>query len=160
MKSKSLAAAMAAEQSLSTTTVALNFKLEGIAADQFSAVCSAMGKSKTDMAKFILTHCLPDMIEQLGLRDAPTEQCELQGEAFIAKIIQLVHQPLIDMEVGTSFELKDLIGDNWEQLVGGERNRAGRVFKQLVVAERAVPGVRFIKVQSNNHALYEKYQEN
>ena len=158
MKSKTLAAAVATEQATSGVTVALNFKLEGLAALQFNAVCEAMSKSKTDLAKFILTHSLPDMVEQLDL-DVASGRAELTGEAFIEKIIQLVHQPLCDMKAGTQFELKDLIGDNWVQLVGGERNRAGRVFKQLVVEEKAVPSVRFVETRSNNHALYEKFQD-
>jgi hypothetical protein len=138
----------------SAPTVSLNFKLEGIAAGQFEAVARKFGKTNTDMAKFILSNALPDVIKQLGLPDNP-EPTKGANDVLEEKLIETARPLIKRLTVGDRFELKQLLGECWIELEGGERNRAGRIFKRLV-SEGAIPNVRFVVTQSNNHALYER----
>jgi len=60
------------------------------------------------------------------------------------------------LNIGDIFELKELIGSDWDNIGGhGDRNRAGRLFKKLIISGQ-IKNVRFVETRSNRHALYQK----
>lgn len=131
----------------------LNFKIEGEAAERFDLLANNLNKSRTELAKFIILNSLDDLLEQFSkLRVEPSTESE--EASFDIAILQFVTKKINKFEVGANFELKELIGDDWEGFGDhGSKNRAGRRFKSLVDSGQ-IKTIKFVCTKQNNHALY------
>jgi hypothetical protein len=140
----------------STTSFNLNFKIENGDADKFDQIAKTLKKSRTELAKFIITNSLDDLIEQLDSLPSIENKIQIELEVLDETIIQLTKVKINALKSGEEFELKDLIGDDWDQIGDhGDKNRAGKRFKRLV-DESYISNVKFRRTKPNNHALYEK----
>jgi uncharacterized protein YfkK (UPF0435 family) len=160
MISKKLAQKMAVlNQAQSQTSFNLNFKIEGDLADVYDKVSQKMNFSRTQLAKFIIENSVEDMLIRLEQEavDKPTSQPELtEDEIFEQRIIKAVTGQIKHRTVGDTFELKDLLDDEWGKLITFmSKNVAGRRFKALV-KQGVFQHIEFVKVKTNNHSLYKK----
>lgn len=142
---------------VTTYSFNLNFKLDGEDAEKLDKIAKAMSKSRTDLAKFILVNSLDDFLSHLTqLKEKNTAPLQEKNSSLDRNLIEIVTQKLSALNQGETFELKELVGDDWEKIGDhGERNRAGKTFKRLI-KNGAIKNVIFVEKKSNNHALYRK----
>lgn len=140
----------------STTSFNLNFKIEGSDADKLDAISVALGKSKTELAKLILTDSLDDLLAHINSSDFIERRPPAGIEELDKTIIRLTTEKIAALNTGNEFELSDLIGDDWDQFgVHGDKNKAGKAFKKLVDSGD-IKNVKFLRTKPNRHALYAK----
>ena len=140
----------------STASFNLNFKIEGEDADKFDKISKTLKKSKTELAKFIITNSLDDLLDQLDTFKATEKEAKIELEELDETIIRLTKVKISALKSGEEFELKELIGNDWDQFgEHGDKNRAGKRFKKLIDSGY-VSNVKFLYTKTNNHALYEK----
>jgi hypothetical protein len=157
MLSKKLASKIKDELSpKATASFNLNFKIDGEDADKFDQISKTLKKSRTELAKFIITNSLDDLLEHLDSFQMTEKTVPIELRSLDETIITLTKVKISALKSGERFELKELIAQDWDQ-VGehGDKNRAGKRFKKLIESDH-VSNVKFLYTKSNNHALYEK----
>lgn len=137
----------------STSAFNLNFKIDGQEAYKFDQIAKISGKSRTELAKFIIFNSLDDLFEKIShLNIQENQTFELTDEA----IINLARVSAESLPSGSKFELKELFGSSWDDFgEHGNKNKIGKIFRKLIDSGR-IDNIRFICIQSNRHALYEK----
>ena len=138
----------------SSSSVNVNIKFEGAEADKLELLSVALGRSKTETVKYIVTNSLDDLIKLVEATDQP-EESQTELERFDQTVLELAVPKIASLVAGSQFELKDLLGEDWLAFQHGDKNRCGKVFKRLV-DEGVVTGVKFVRTKRNRHALYEK----
>lgn len=140
----------------STTSFNLNFKIEGNDADKLDAISVALGKSKTELAKLIITDSLDDLLAHIKSSDFIERRPPTGMDELDKTLIRISTDKIAALDTGNEFELSDLIGDDWDQFrVHGDKNKAGRAFKKLVDSGD-IKNVKFLRTKTNRHALYAK----
>lgn len=152
-----LAKKLADEMKGNETSFNLNFKIEGRAAEKFDSLVKLSKKNRTELAKFIILNSLDDLIEQLNtlvVNNRTTDPSDL--DEFEETIVSYTQPKIANLEIGKTFELKELVGDDWDKIgEHGDKNKAGKRFKKLIEAGY-IENVRFVRTLPNHHALYEK----
>jgi len=139
----------------STASFSLNFKIEGEDAEKFDQISKALKKSRTELAKFIITNSLDDLIQQLDTYPVTETKVLIELEELDETIIRLTKVKISELPSGQEFELKEILED-WDQIgEHGDKNRAGKRFKKLIDLGY-ISNVKFLKTKTNNHALYKK----
>ena len=140
----------------STASFSLNFKIEGENSEKFDKISKTLKKSRTELAKFIITNSLDDLIQQLDTYKVIEKKVHIELEELDETIIRLTTTKISALKSGVEFELKVLIGEDWDEFgEHGDKNRAGKRFKKLIDSDY-VSNVKFLYTKTNNHALYEK----
>lgn len=134
----------------------LNFKIEAEDAEKFELISKKLKKSRTELAKFIIINSLDEMLDHLKNFDLTEQKKTIKLEAVDETIIRLTKDKILALNIGEEFELKELVGEDWEQFgEHGDKNRAGKRFKKIIDSGY-ISNVKFLYTKSNNHALYEK----
>ena len=134
----------------------LNFKIEGQDTKKFDIIAKGLKKSRTELAKFIISNSLDDLVAQLGNLCIDPSQESIAQETLDEAIIRITKPKISDLSVGATFELKEIIGEKWDEFgEHGDKNRAGKRFKKLAETGQ-IESVRFVHKKINNHALYKK----
>lgn len=134
----------------------LNFKIEGEESEKFDHIAKFLKKSRTELAKFIILNSLDDLIEQLDNLSINNSNEPIELEELDEAIIKYTTPKIAKLDIGSTFELKELIGDDWDKFgEHGDKNRVGKKFKKLINTDH-IKNVKFLYTKSNNHALYER----
>ncbi len=139
-----------------TASFNLNFKIEGDDAVKYDEIARLLRMSKTELAKFIITNSLGDLLEQMDTIDVIDKKHQVKLEKLDEAIIRITKEKFSSLKSGEQFELKELIGEDWNEFGDhGDKNRAGKRFKKLIDSGY-IPNIKFLYTKPNNHALYEK----
>lgn len=155
MLAKKLAAEIKREVKIKDDSFNLNFKIEANDAEKFDRLAKICKKSRTELAKFIILNSLDYLIDELGSLDIEvTTNSEI--EDLEEAILKCVLPKIASIDFGKTFELKELVGNDWGKIGDhGHKNRVGKLFKKLV-DDGYIKNVKFVETKPNNHALYEK----
>ncbi len=154
---KKLISAVKNELSQKTgNSFSLNFKIEGQDSEKYDVVAKKLNKSRTELAKFIILNSLDDLIDAVDIQNLDNSK-ENPEDTLEELIIKIINPKIANLVTGTTFELKDLAGDSWDEFGDhGNKNRVGKRFKKLIDSGQ-ITRVKFIETKKNNHLLYEKY---
>lgn len=67
-----------------------------------------------------------------------------------------IQKQIYSMDVGTEFELKELLDEYWQLIDKGERIRIGKIFLEDVKSDSVYKNIKFERIKSNRHALYKR----
>ena len=134
----------------------LNFKIEGQDCEKYDIVAKKLNKSRPELAKFIILNSLDDLIEQLDGIGIPPQIEHREFDNLDELIIKIIEPKIASLIAGSTFELKELVGDSWDEFGDhGSKNKVGKKFKKLIDSGQ-IKNVKFLYTKPNNHALYQK----
>lgn len=67
-----------------------------------------------------------------------------------------IQELIYNMDIGSEFELKELLNEHWQLIDKGERIRIGKTFLEDVKSNSVYKNIKFERIKSNRHALYKR----